>query len=235
MTMPARPTLVFDLDGTLADTAPDLFAALNVALEAGGLRPVGAAEARTMIGHGARALLERGIAANRADLAPAETDRLFEVFLDHYAAHIADESRAFPGLLTAMDRFEAAGWGLALCTNKLEFLSRLFVDTLGLAPRFAALTGGDTFPFKKPDARHLLETIARAGGDPRHAVMVGDSATDIDTARNAGVPVVAVDFGYTPVPVADLGPDRVISHYDELWEAVAEIGVGRGAPARTLP
>jgi phosphoglycolate phosphatase len=235
MTFPARPTLVFDLDGTLVDTAPDLFAALNVALAAGGLRSVGAAEARTMIGHGARALVERGIAANRADLAPEEVDRLFQVFLDHYAAHIADESRPFPGLIEAMDRFEAAGWRLAVCTNKLEFLSRLLVDTLGLGPRFAALTGGDTFAFKKPDARHLLETIARAGGDPRRAVMVGDSATDIDTAKNAGVPVVAVDFGYTPIHVSELGPDRVISHYDALWDAVAELGVGKAAAARTLP
>ncbi len=230
-----RPTLVFDLDGTLVDTAPDLFSALNIALAAGGLRPIRDAEARTMVGHGARALVERGLAANHADLPPAEVNRLFNVFLDHYAAHIADESRAFPGLLEAMDRFEAAGWRLAVCTNKLEFLSRLLVDALGLTPRFAALTGGDTFPFKKPDGRHLLETVRLAGGDARHAVMVGDSATDIDAARNAGIPVVAVDFGYTPIPVTELGPDRVISHFDALWDAVAAIGFDREILARDLP
>jgi phosphoglycolate phosphatase len=229
------PTLVFDLDGTLVDTARDLFGALNAALRAGGLQPVGDAEARTMIGHGARALVERGVAANKVLPPASEVDRLFQVFLDHYSAHIADESRPFPGLLGAMDRFEAAGWRLAVCTNKLEFLSRHLVDALGLAARFAALTGGDTFAFKKPDGRHLLETIALAGGDARRAVMVGDSATDIDTARNAGVPVVAVDFGYTPIPVSELGPDRVISHFDELWDAVAELSVDKTVAARGLP
>jgi phosphoglycolate phosphatase len=174
-------------------------------------------------------LVERGIAANKAELSAGDVDRLFRVFLDHYAAHIADESRPFPGLVAALDRFADRGWSLAVCTNKLEYLSRLLVEALGLSPRFAALTGGDTFAFKKPDARHLLETIARAGGDPRHAVMVGDSATDIDTARNAGVPVVAVDFGYTSVPVSELGPDRVISHFDELWDAVSALTADRVA------
>ncbi len=214
------PTLVFDLDGTLVDTAPDLMATLNVILAADGLRQVGLGEAKSMIGAGARALLERGYAANSAERTPAEFDRLFDRFLDHYTAHIADGSRPYPGVMAAIDRFSAAGWQIAVCTNKLEGLSRHLLRQLGIEGRFAAVGGGDTFAFKKPDGRALIETIRLAGGDATDAVMVGDSATDIDTARSAGIPVVAVDFGYTPIPVQDLGPDRVISHFDQLDEAV---------------
>lgn len=221
--MTTPPTLVLDLDGTLVDTAPDLMATLNALLVAENLAPVSLDETRGMIGAGARALLERGFAANGAVRSEAEFDRLFERFLAHYSAHIADASRPYPGAVEAIDRFAAAGWRLAICTNKLEGLSRLLMETLGLADRFAAICGGDTFPVKKPDARHLHSTIAKAGGDPLNAIMVGDSATDIETAKAARVPVVAVNFGYTAVPVEQLGPDRVISHFDELDAAVRDL------------
>lgn len=221
--MPQSPTLALDLDGTLVDTAPDLMATLNVILTEEGLRPVGLAEAKGMIGAGARALLERGFAANRAERSAAEFDRLFERFLAHYSAHIADASRPYPGVVAAIDRLAGEGWRLAVCTNKLEGASRLLLEELGIADRFAAICGGDTFPVRKPDPRHLFSTIERAGGDPRRALMVGDSATDIETARAAGIPVIAVDFGYTTVPVRDLGPDRVISHFDALYDAVREL------------
>lgn len=218
-----RPTLVFDLDGTLIDTAQDLVATLNVILSREGLAEVAFADAVAMVGHGARVLIERGLAANGVTREAAIIDRMFDAYIAHYAAHIADLSRPYPGLLAALDHFSAKGWLLAVCTNKLEHLSLTLLDTLGLSPRFAAICGADTFLARKPDPIALTETIRRAGGAASAALMVGDSKTDIDTAKAAGIPVVAVDFGYTPVPVTELGPDAVISHYDELAGAVARL------------
>jgi phosphoglycolate phosphatase len=226
----AYPTLVLDLDGTLADTAPDLAATLNVILANEGFSPIPLSEIRSMIGAGARALLERGLAANGDAPTKARVDALYPRFISHYEAHIANETRLFPGAEAALARFLRDGWRLAVCTNKLESLSIELMRALGVAQHFAAICGGDTFRFKKPDPRHLTATVARAGGDPARAVMVGDSGTDISTARAAGVPVVAVDFGYTEVPVAGLAPDAVIGHFDELYDAVTGI-VRRAAAA----
>jgi phosphoglycolate phosphatase len=217
------PILVFDLDGTLADTARDLIATLNVLLAREGLPQVAPEAARVLVGAGARALIERGFSANGAPPPPERVDPLVRDFLEHYEAHIADESVLFPGALAALDRFAGAGFRLAVCTNKPEPLARLLLEKLGAADRFAAICGRGTFPMHKPDPDVLHLTIEAAGGDPRRAVMVGDSRTDIDTAKAAGAPVVAVDFGYTDIPVAQLSPDRVISHFDELWAATEAI------------
>ncbi|MGJ0507363.1 MAG: HAD family hydrolase [Methylocystis sp.] len=217
------PILVFDLDGTLADTAGDLIATLNVLLDREGLPIVAPSAARGLVGAGARALIERGFALNGVALTPERTDPLVRDFLAHYEAHIADESALFPGVRAALDRFAEAGFRLAVCTNKPERLARLLLEKLEAVDRFAAICGRGTFPMHKPDPRTLLLTIEAAGGDPGRALMVGDSRTDIDTAKAAGAPVVAVDFGYTDTPVADLSPDRVISHYDELWEAATSL------------
>lgn len=221
------PLLVLDLDGTLVDTAADLIATLNLILTAEGLRPVTRDDAGALLGAGARAMIERGFRLNAAALDVATLDRLFAAYIPLYEARIAEESRPFPGAVEALDRFAAAGWRLAICTNKLEGLSRRLLDELDLSPRFAAICGGDTFPVRKPDAGHLLGTIARAGGTRETTVMVGDSATDVNAAKNAGVPVVGVTFGYTDAPVASFGPDAVIDRFDELWNAVTAIGVGR--------
>lgn len=216
----APPIAVFDLDGTLADTAGDLVGTLNVILRQEGLSPLPLAQARDMIGAGAKALLQRGFEAAGKELAPDYLDELFKQFMVHYGENICVETKLFPGVVAALDRLEAAGFILAVCTNKMEEHSIKVLDKLGIGHRFAANCGRDTFPYFKPDPRHLMLTIERAGGDPRRAVMVGDSRTDIVTAKNAGIPAVAVPFGYTDVPVHELGPDVVIDHFDELHRAV---------------
>ena len=220
-----RALLVFDLDGTLADTAGDLVAALNVILAREGLAGIAVANARAMVGGGARALIQRGLSIHGIKLSESRVDKMLADFLAYYEAHLADRTVLFPGVTHALDRFEAAGFSFAVCTNKVEYSSILLLTALGVAGRFRAICGKDTFAVSKPDGEALLQTIARAGGDRGRAVMVGDSKMDIDAARNAGVPVVAVNFGYTEQPVDNYKPDRVIGHYDELWGAVAALGV----------
>jgi phosphoglycolate phosphatase len=213
------PTIVYDLDGTLADTAPDLMAALNSVLATEGLAPLPLDSARALIGGGSRLLIQKGFAASRRSLDPQKLEVLFREFLDHYNAHIADETRLYPGVQNALAAFAGAGWRQAVCTNKMESSAKLLMSKLGVRERFAFICGQDTFGVGKPDAKPLLMTIAASGGANDRAIMVGDSITDIKTARAAGLPVIAVDFGYTDIPVAELGPDRVISHFDELKAA----------------
>jgi phosphoglycolate phosphatase len=212
----AGAVIVFDLDGTLIDTAPDLFATLNVLLAREGLATLPLAEVRGMIGAGARALIARGFAAAGAPLDEAKLTSLFADFVVHYLAHIADESRPFPGALAALDVLEAEGARLAVCTNKRTDLSVALFDALGLTHRFAAIVGADAAPAPKPAAAHLLATIERAGGTVGRAVMVGDSGSDAGAARAAGVPLVLVSFGYTDIPARDLGADVLIDHFDDL-------------------
>ncbi|TAN11913.1 MAG: phosphoglycolate phosphatase [Rhizobiaceae bacterium] len=227
------PIIVFDLDGTLVDTAPDLLDSLNHSLVCAGLEHADNAELRGFVGLGARVMIQRAFAAHGKGIEDGELDRLLAVFLDHYTAHIPGKSALYPGVVAALDRFSKAGYALAVCTNKHEGLSRQLLGALGIAGRFAAICGGDTFAFRKPDPRHLKSTIAQAGGDPEHALMMGDSRTDIDTAKSAGIPVVAVDFGYTDRPVSEFEPSRVISHFDELTIDLATrlLGTSMNAPS----
>jgi phosphoglycolate phosphatase len=222
-------TVVFDLDGTLVDTAPDLIAALNFVLDREGLPPVPIESARDMIGAGARKLIERGLELEGRSAAHEEITRLTGDFIDYYAAHIADASRPFEGLEDALDNLQTLGYRFAVCTNKLEWLSKLLLDQLGLSSRFAAICGADTFGVSKPDPAILRQTIARAGGQLSSAIMVGDAGPDIGVARRAGVPVMGVGFGYTAVPIADLNPDRLISHMRELPAAVQSLTLQRNA------
>ena len=216
-------TVVFDLDGTLVETAPDLIRATNHVLGIAGLEPVEPAAIRPSISFGGRAMIVRALDIRGARLPADEIDRLLEIFLDHYATNIAVESHPFPGLEAALDLLSARGARLAVCTNKREGMSRLLLETLGLAHRFAAIAGRDTFAVHKPHPDHLTGAIRFAGGDPALAVMIGDSDTDIKTARAAGVPVIGVPFGYTDVPIEDLGPDAVIAHYDHLATTIARV------------
>ena len=218
----ARPIIVFDLDGTLIDTAPDLLESLNHCLATGPVPAVDTAGFKRFVGHGGRVMIERAYRAHRQELLVDEHDRLFSVFIDHYNRNIPGRSLPYPGVLDALGRFEQAGYLLAVCTNKHEASAKALLSALALDTRFAAITGQDTFAFRKPDPRHLVETIHMAGGDPGRAVMVGDSQTDIDTAKAAGIPVVADDFGYTDRHVREFEPSTIISHFDELTVELAE-------------
>ena len=217
------PIAVFDLDGTLAETAGDLIGTLNVLMKREGLAELPLSQARGLIGAGAKALIRRGFEAEGRALSPEDHERLFEDFIAHYGEHLADTSHLYPGVVESLDALESTGFRLAVCTNKFEGQSVELLRLLGIGHRFAAICGRDTFPQYKPDPRHLIGTIARAGGDPARAVMVGDSRTDIDTAKAAGIPVIAVTFGYTDTPVAELGPDRVIEHFSALPAAVRDL------------
>jgi phosphoglycolate phosphatase len=227
--MTSSRIVIFDLDGTLVDTAPDLINALNFVLDREGLPPVPLHSARNMIGAGSRKLIERGLELEGRSATPADVDRLTADFIEHYAAHIADESRPFPGLESALDDLATRGYRFAVCTNKLEWLSKLLLDRLGLASRFSAICGADTFGVSKPDPAILRQTIARAGGQLSAAIMVGDAGPDIGVARRAGIPVIGVEFGYTEVPIADLKPDRVIAHMAELPATVESLIMHRNS------
>ena len=213
-------TVIFDLDGTLVDTAPDLAAALNAALIEEGLAPVSLTQVRHMVGRGARVLIERATFAAGRQLPAGRIDDLVTHFLEHYEANISRGSRPFDGVLPLLQDFASRGIRLGVCTNKPEALSLKLLSQLGMKDYFPAILGADSRPWHKPDPRHLTETIAALGGDPGNSVLIGDSETDVRTARAAGIPVVLVSFGYTEIPVADLAADTVIDHFDALEQAL---------------
>ena len=216
-------TLVFDLDGTLVDTAPDLLRALNHVLTGVGYPPTELEEIHAFIGHGARRMIGEAMAAAGKPGSEAQIDALFDPFLEHYGRNVAIDSRPYPGVLDVLELGLSAGARLAVCTNKSETLSRQLLAELGMERFFAAIAGRDTFPVCKPDPAHLTGAVQMAGGDAARAIMIGDSATDIETARAAGVPVIAVSFGYTEVPASELGADVVIDHYGDMSGALAHL------------
>lgn len=220
--MPDR-AVIFDLDGTLVDTAPDLMRATNHVLAEMGRRPLEMAEVRAFVGHGARALLTRGLAATGGMPEAYDVEPDYRRFVDYYSANIAHGSVPFPGLTRLLDRLKGEGYGLGVCTNKLEGLSVLLLGALDLSKYFGSVVGPDTLGIAKPDPKPFYEALNRLDLDSPRAIMVGDSETDILTARNAGVPVIAVPFGYTPRPVHEFGPDRMIGHFDEAYEAIQEL------------
>lgn len=224
MARPFPETVVFDLDGTLVDTAPDLTASLNAVLAREGRPPVPLDEVRHMVGRGARVLIERAMGGAGQPWDTASVSDLVTHFLEHYDANIAVTSRPFAGCQTVLRRLASRGVKLGICTNKPERLSLKLLDELNLRGLFPVVLGADSQAYRKPDPRHLLDTVSALGGRPESAVMIGDSETDVLTARAAKVPVIAVSFGYTEIPVHELGADLVIDHFEMLEDALSRVG-----------
>jgi phosphoglycolate phosphatase len=223
----ALRAVIFDLDGTLVETAPDLHRVLvEVLAEAGHPSPP-LDEMRAMIGDGARALLARALEAAGAAHEAGRLDRLYDRFLELYSAEPCRTSFLYPGVEAALDELAAAGLRLGVCTNKPQRPSELLLATLGVADRFASIVGGDALPVRKPDPGHLGGVLAALGAAAEEAVMVGDSRNDLLSARGAGLPCILVSFGYTVVPAEDLGADLVIDHFAELPSALDRLGAAR--------
>jgi len=213
-------TIAFDLDGTLVDSAPDLIGTLNRMLVEEGLPPVPMESASTLIGSGARALLVHGFEAAGAPVERAKSDELFERFLVDYAAHIADGSQPFEGVVETLERLSERGAVLVVATNKRSDLSELLLGKLDLTRHFAAIVGPDRVSARKPSGAHLKEAVVIAGGDPERAIMVGDAAPDADAAKDAGMPCILTTFGFTPTPVEDLDGDVLIEIFEDVEEAI---------------
>lgn len=216
----ANPTLIFDLDGTLVDTAPDLLGALNHVLSTFGDGRLELGQVRQMVGQGARALVCEGLDYLKLNKSVQEIDALTEIFLSYYIENVAVHSELFPGLEHHLPRYSDKGHRLGVCTNKLEGPSRKLLRELGVHDLFHSIVGRDTTHTQKPDPHPLLHAIDIAGGETSRAIFVGDSITDVNTAKAAGIPCILVSFGYTIVPARDLGSDAVIDHFDELDDAI---------------
>ena len=215
--------IVFDLDGTLVDTAPDLLGALNAVLTVEGHEPVVPADLRHIVGHGARAMFEHALQRTGAPVTPERLKALTEQFLAYYRVNIARGSRPFPGVPETLTLFAGRGAGLGVCTNKPQDLTELLLDALDLTRHFPAIIGGGRTPYSKPDPRHLLEVVSALKGKRERAILVGDSPVDVEAARAADIPVIAMSYGYTPVPVHELGADAVVDDFAKLPEVIARL------------
>ncbi len=221
--------IVFDLDGTLVDSALDLTATLNWVLAGEGRDPVTLDAVRHMVGRGARVLLTRGMDATGAAATDADLDRMMPRFLAYYGDHIADETVTFDGVEQTLGIFRNAGVTLAVCTNKPELMAVRLLEALKLDHYFSVVIGGDSLPVRKPDPGHILGTLERIGVAAADAIMVGDSIHDIAAAKGADMPVVGVTFGYSEEPIETLGADRVITKFSDLVTAVRELHQNRSA------
>jgi phosphoglycolate phosphatase len=222
-------TVAFDLDGTLADTAPDIAGALNRVLGTFGRAPISVERVRRMIGDGAKALIGRALAAT-GGCSDDLIEQAYPLYLDFYGGDVCNGTVPYQGAEGAMDALASAGASLALCTNKPERLTTLLVAALGWEGRFASVVAGDMLPTRKPDPLMLREAIARAGGGP--AVFVGDTIVDSETAVGASVPFVGVRFGYSDRPAEALGADLVIGAFSELPAALDQLAARNAFTSR---
>jgi len=219
--MTNSPALIFDLDGTLADTAPDLLGATNAVLAARGRPLLDLAHLRHMVGFGARALIAQAMEASGTPVTEDQMPALVEIFLDHYRAHIADGTRLFPGVPETLAALKARGARLGVLTNKPQELTDRLLPLLGLDGLFAAVYGAGRKPYTKPDPRIFHEVVTDCGG--ASGTMIGDSITDLNTARAAGAPCILFSYGFTPVPAAELGADLVLDDFAALPEALKRL------------
>ena len=220
-------TIVFDLDGTLVDTAPDLAAATNHVFGRIGLAPVAPRDLHPFISRGSRVMIEEGLRLHGVTKSEDTITELHKLVLPYYSENVAVLSRPYDGIPELLDTLSQSGARLAVCTNKFEALSKALLRQLDLDHRFAVIAGRDTFDVFKPAPGHLIRTIEMAGGRLDRAVMVGDSEVDIATAAAAGVPSIGVTFGYTPRAIGEFNPGAVIDHYRDFLPALAKVLPGR--------
>jgi phosphoglycolate phosphatase len=218
-----QPALIFDLDGTLVDTAPDLLGATNAVLKSQGRLPVDPGTLRHMVGFGARSLIEQAMAATGTPVPPSELPALVEIFLAHYRAHIADESVPFLGVVETLQQFRDEGERLAVLTNKPQEMADMLLQALKLDGFFGVIYGAGRMSYVKPDARIFHDVVRDLGGEP--GIMIGDSMTDVATARAAKAPVILVSYGYTPHPAHTLGGDVVTDSFAEIPRLVRSLGL----------
>jgi len=215
--------ILFDLDGTLVDSAPDIRAAINRVLARKGRRPLDLPEVVSMIGDGAPKLVERAFKKTGKPYSDDQIAILTGVFVDFYDGHGSTLTKVFPGVLNALKQQKDAGVLNGICTNKPQMPTEQILAGMGLAPFIDAAIGGDVLPKKKPDASHPLAVLEKLGIAPEDAVMVGDSPNDVNAGKNAGLPTIAVSFGYTRVPPPEMGADILIDHFDQLAEALTKL------------
>lgn len=216
-------TIVFDLDGTLVESAPDLLNALNHVLAPLQVGPVQLNDIRTIIGHGAKAMIRESLARAGRSFSEDDIHGLWTPFLEHYHANIAVDSHVFDGVEEALTALGAAGGTLSVCTNKTQALSDHLLRELDIYKYFKAVIGADSVPAKKPDGGHVLAAIQAAGGHPERAVLIGDSRTDEKAALNAGLPFIFVPFGYEKDAAQDFECVAVLRHYSDLFDAVLDL------------
>ncbi len=216
-------SLIFDLDGTLFDTAPGLVHTMNALLARRGRGPLGLDDIKTQLSFGARAIMKSALEQSGLTASADELEELFGEFIRHYTAIMADMSHPYPGLVRTLERFEDAGCVMGVCTNRFETSAMTLINALGLKIYFKTVIGQDSIGIAKPDPAPVFETLARMGGEPSRAIFIGDSEVDVAAARAAGMPVIVVSFGYASIPALELGADLVIDHFDELEEAVNEL------------
>ena len=221
--MSERGTVILDLDGTLVDSAPDLADALDELLGERILAPIGLIGARKLIGHGIANLVRKGLELRGLELSQEELDTATNRFSELYAKRLPAKAVAYPGVEHALHQLKAQGWRLVVCTNKLEAFSRSILEGLGLARFFEVIAGPDTFGVAKPDPQHLLRTLPSDRGPDYSAIMVGDSEVDVMTAQNAGLPVIAVSYGYAHLPLDTLKPNIILDHFADVPAAVERL------------
>ncbi len=209
-----KPVFIFDLDGTLVDTAPDLLQSINWLLERELRPPVAEDQLRRLVGRGAKNLISEAFLVTGDPISPFEIEMLYRAFLQNYASHVADKSLPYPGVMATLTALKAEGFAMGVLTNKPHGPTTLLLDALGLSPFFGAVYGQGKRTYMKPDPRLFAEIKDELGSGP--ALMVGDSITDVETARAAGVPVILVPYGYTQQPAASLGADAVVADFSEV-------------------
>lgn len=218
-----QKAVIFDLDGTLVDTAPDLWRATNHVLTSSGRNPVTLDQVRAFVGYGARRLIARGFAATGTSLGTQDIEPLYDKFVTYYGANIAGASQPFPGCVDLLDRLKGDGVRIGICTNKLEGLSVRLIESLGLTAYFDTIVGPDTIGIAKPDPAPYREALRRMGAETARSLLVGDSETDVLTARAAGVPIIGVTFGYTAEPIESFKPDALVSDFSQAYQPIMAV------------